>query len=88
MTSQLEEALEHLLNESVLGENESNYQSYLRILYRLRKFPKLIVAAQNMLNIFPTYYPLEWICRTFVEMNAFPVDGEGKDNGLKYIFCY
>lgn len=74
----LEEALEHLLNESVLGENESNYQSYLRILYRLRKFPKLIVAAQNMLNIFPTYYPLEWICRTFVEMNAFPVDGEDK----------
>ncbi|XP_069945055.1 superkiller complex protein 3 [Cherax quadricarinatus] len=68
----LQEALQHLLNESVLGDNESNYQIYLRLLYRTKQLTNLVVAAQKMATIFPTYYPLEWICRMYVEMTATP----------------
>ncbi|XP_045595970.2 superkiller complex protein 3 [Procambarus clarkii] len=66
----LQEALENILNESVLGENEGNYQTYLRLLYRTKQATKLVTAAQKMAEIFPTYYPLEWICRMYVEMTA------------------
>uniref|UniRef100_A0A0P4WDX8 Tetratricopeptide repeat protein 37 n=1 Tax=Scylla olivacea TaxID=85551 RepID=A0A0P4WDX8_SCYOL len=70
----LQEALEHSLNDSVLGENETNYQNYLRLLYRTGQRTKLVLAAQNMAKIFPTYLPLEWICRIFVELNAYPCE--------------
>lgn len=39
---------------------------------------KLVTAAQTMAAIFPTYYPLEWICRVYVEMTTDPRDGDGK----------
>jgi len=38
---------------------------------------RLISAAQEMLAIFPTYFPLEWLCRTFVEMTSNPTEGDG-----------
>ncbi|XP_064110497.1 superkiller complex protein 3-like [Macrobrachium nipponense] len=74
----LQEALENVLNESVLGDNEGNYQSYLHLLYRTRQMLKLVSAAKAMLAIFPTYFPLEWLCRTFVEMTANPAEGDGE----------
>ncbi|KAG0717697.1 hypothetical protein GWK47_000849 [Chionoecetes opilio] len=74
-TPKLQEALEHSLNDSVLGENETNYQSYLRLLYRTGQLARLVVAAQTMARIFPTYLPLEWICRMFVRWTAYPVEG-------------
>ncbi|XP_068245666.1 superkiller complex protein 3 [Palaemon carinicauda] len=77
-TPKLQEALENVLNESVLGNNESNYQSYLHLLYRTRQMTKLVSAAQAMLAIFPTYFPLEWLCRAFVEMTANPTEGDGE----------
>lgn len=75
---QLQEALEHSLNDSVLGENETNYQNYLRLLYRTGQRTKLVLSAQNMAKIFPTYLPLEWICRIFVELNAYPSEEQGE----------
>lgn len=76
--NQLQEALEHSLNDSVLGENETNYQNYLRLLYRTGQRTKLVLAAQNMAKIFPTYLPLEWICRLYVELNAYPCEEQGE----------
>lgn len=75
-TPKLQEALEHNLNDSVLGDNETNYQNYLRLLYRTGQRTKLVTAAQDMAKIFPTYLPLEWICRMYVEWIAYPKEGE------------
>lgn len=79
---QLQEALEHNLNDSVLGDNETNYQNYLRLLYRTGQRTKLVTAAQDMAKIFPTYLPLEWICRMYVEWIAYPKEGEGKNHNF------
>ncbi|KAK7074327.1 hypothetical protein SK128_021742 [Halocaridina rubra] len=75
-TGMLQEALENILSESVLGENEKNYQTYLNLLYRTRQMKKLVFGAQAMLTVFPTYFPLEWLCRAFVETTADPIEGE------------
>ena len=85
---QLQEALEHSLNDSVLGENETNYQDYLRLLYRTGQQVKLVTAAQNMAKIFPTYLPLEWICRIFVQLTAYPTEGKGEEYLFIIIFFF
>ncbi|XP_042221418.1 tetratricopeptide repeat protein 37-like [Homarus americanus] len=74
--SELQEALENVLNESVLGDNEGNYQRYIRLLYQTRQLVKLVEAARTMAEIFPTYYPLEWICRMYVLMTTNPQEDE------------
>ncbi|KAK4289500.1 hypothetical protein Pmani_037531, partial [Petrolisthes manimaculis] len=76
--SMLQEALENSLSESVLGENERNYQTYIKLLYRTRQKGRSGVAnaALNMANIFTTSYPLEWVCRMYVEMSSRPIEGE------------
>lgn len=84
---QLQEALEHSLSGSVLGENETNYQNYLRLLYRTGQFTKLVAAAQDMVKIFPSYLPLEWICRVYVEWLAYPKEGEGKKHTFYECVC-
>ncbi|KAG7169340.1 Tetratricopeptide repeat protein 37-like [Homarus americanus] len=41
-----------------------------------RQLVKLVEAARTMAEIFPTYYPLEWICRMYVLMTTNPQEDE------------
>ncbi|KAL7645632.1 UNVERIFIED_CONTAM: hypothetical protein RMT77_004018 [Armadillidium vulgare] len=71
LLNKLIENYENLVDESEIGENESNFQSLLRLLYKAKDFEKLIHTSQKMASIFPTAYPLEWIARAFVEYHHY-----------------
>ena len=60
-------ALKCLLNESVLGNNETNYKLYLSLVYKSGNLRETFNAAKSMHDVFRTAYPLEWVARVFVE---------------------
>ena len=74
-------ALEHLVLEWKLCPKGTDYdiqelyRQYLKYLYRCGNFKKLISEALSMIETFSKDpYPLEWICKLWVELLA-----EGKD---------
>ncbi|XP_058800397.1 tetratricopeptide repeat protein 37 [Phymastichus coffea] len=74
LTNDYDEILEQVLITIIEDENSVNrheyYKRYLRLLYKLEKYNKLLSEAIKMHEIFSQdIYPLEWICKVYSELS-------------------
>lgn len=65
---QLEEALSSLIKDRATVTVDY-YKEYLKLLYKLKKYEVLFDEAVNMQSLYESnIYPLEWICKVYVEL--------------------
>ena len=65
------DALEIAVNDNQTPTNMENLKHLIKHYYKMKLIPKLVATAQKMIQIFPeNIYPLEWICKVYLEWTA------------------
>ena len=71
------ESLENAIVSDPTIENEENYRLLIKALYKKMKFDRLVERSMQMSALYrKTVYPLEWICRVYLELNDSPEESE------------
>jgi len=69
------EALENTVSENQTPTNMDNLKHLIKLLYKIREFDNLLQNAVKMSEIFSeNIYPLEWICKVYLEATAGALD--------------
>ena len=71
MSQVYEETLESLISDKETIQNLENLKLLIKQLYKVRGLEKLVMTALKMVGIYPeNSYPLEWICKVYLEWAA------------------
>ena len=65
------DALEKLVSENQTPTNMENLKHLIKLQYKLTNICDLVLSSKKMIKIFPeNIYPLEWICKVYLETTA------------------
>ena len=77
---QLEMLLESLESPDESIQSMENFKTLIKLLYRLRRMETLLGWSVKMHEVFPkTAYPLEWVCKVYLEWVTDTLDFESED---------
>ena len=69
------EALDNSVSDNQTPTNMDNLKHLIKLLYKIREFDNLLLNAVKMSEIFSeNIYPLEWICKVYLEATAGALD--------------
>ena len=64
-------ALEKTVNDNQTPTNMENLKHLIKLQYKLKSISHLVITAVKMIGIFPeNIYPLEWMCKIYLETVA------------------
>eukprot|EP00092_Neocalanus_flemingeri_P033930 GFUD01036895.1.p1 GENE.GFUD01036895.1~~GFUD01036895.1.p1 ORF type:complete len:1307 (+),score=422.74 GFUD01036895.1:54-3974(+) len=73
------EALEKSMTDNQTPTNMENFKHLIKLLYKVREIDNLLLKAVKMTEIFSeNIYPLEWICKVYLEYIAGALDVDTK----------
>ena len=64
-------ALEKTVNDNQTPTNMENLKHLIKLQYKMKSISNLVITAVKMIGIFPeNIYPLEWMCKIYLEVVA------------------